>query len=137
MGKYERERGKRNERLAAKAVEQTLGIPARRTAQSTGIHGVADIDMGVAFHPEVKVRKSIAACRYYEQAQRDHIPGSTPFVLMREDRGPWMVMVALTDIPDLMRAINERQDELVDNDTTRTAIDCPSDRDPDSCTERR
>ena len=123
MGKYERERGKRNERLAAKAIERTLGIPARRTAQSTGVHGVADVDMGVGFHPEVKVRKSIAACRYYEQAQRDHTPGNTPFVVMREDRGPWMVMLALSDIPDFIRAIHERQIPRTQHDAPDPSTD--------------
>ena len=131
MGKLSRDKGKRNERLAAKAVERVLGIAACRTAQNTGMNGLADLDMGDAFHPEVKVRKSIGACRYYEQALRDHKPGSTPFVLMREDRGDWMVMVALDHLPDLIRAINEQHEHRDQHNPARGAVDCPDHR--DSC----
>ena len=137
MGKSSREKGKRNERLAAKAVERVLGIPAIRTAQNSGLHGLADIDMGEAFHPEVKVRKSIAACRYYEQALRDHKPGSTPFVLMREDRGDWMVMVALDHIPDLIRAINDQHENRDQHNPAGGAVDCPDHRDNHSSPDNR
>lgn len=107
MSKSQREKGKRNERLAAKAVESVFGIPACRTAQNTGMNGLADIDMGASFHPEVKVRKSIAACRYYEQALRDKKQGAIPFVLMREDRGEWMIMLSLKDMPKLSKALDD------------------------------
>ena len=116
MSKSQREKGKRNERLAAKAIESVFGIPACRTAQNTGMNGLADIDMGAAFHPEVKVRKSIAACRYYEQATRDKKPGSVPFVLMREDRGEWMILLSLEDMPKLSKALDDAT-ENTDNTT--------------------
>lgn len=132
MGRASREKGKRNERLAAKAIERVLGIVACRTAQNTGMQGLADIDMGSAFHPEVKVRKSIGACRYYDQALRDHKPGSVPFVLMREDRGEWMLMLALDNLPDLIRAIHEQRQQRDQHDPSGCAVGRTDHRDPHS-----
>lgn len=111
MSKSQRDKGKRNERLAAKEVTRVLGLQACRTAQNTGMNGLADIDMGSRFHPEVKVRKSIAACRYYEQAIRDMKSGAIPFVLMREDRGDWMLMIKLEDVPAFTDAVDDARSE--------------------------
>ena len=107
MARSQREKGKRNERLAARAVQRVLGIAACRTAQNTGMNGLADIDMGARFHCEVKVRKSIAACRYYDQALRDQKPGTVPMVLMREDRGEWMVTLRLSDFAEVVSSLWE------------------------------
>ena len=116
MGKSQREKGKRNERLAAAALWQHLKVAATRTAQHCGRTGVADLDISEKLHAEVKVRKSIAACRYHEQAEQDRIEGATPFVLMREDRGEWFVLVKLSDIETLMESFNDaRQAEPPDH----------------------
>ena len=123
MARSQREKGKRNERLAARAVQRVLGIAACRTAQNTGMNGLADIDMGARFHCEVKVRKSIAACRYYDQALRDQKPGTVPMVLMREDRGEWMIMLTLEDIPELIEAVNDEQRRQVEHDDPSGATD--------------
>jgi hypothetical protein len=129
MGKAQRDKGKRNELAAAKKIQSVLGIVACRTAQNTGMNGLADIDMGDKFHPEVKVRKSIAACRYYDQAVKDHKPGTIPFVLMREDRNQWMVMLALDHLPDFMRAIDDKATIRDLDDPSRGAAGGPGDRD--------
>ena len=131
MGRASRDKGKRNERLAAKAIERVLNIEACRTAQNTGMNGLADIAMGDAFHPEVKVRKSIGACRYYEQALRDHKPGSVPFVLMREDRGEWMLMLALDNLPELIRAIHEQRKQRDQHDPPGGAVGSTDHRNTD------
>lgn len=106
MGKAQREKGKRGEREAAKALEEHMGIKARRSAQATGQTGQPDLDCKADIHCEVKVRKSIAACRYYEQAERDCLPKRVPFVLMREDRGEWFVMIKLKWLRRFMDAIS-------------------------------
>ena len=106
MSRKQREKGKRGERQAAKEIERILGIKAARSAQYCGSTGIADINMGEAFHPEVKLRKSIAAIRFWEQAESDRTPQATPFVLMREDRGPFFLMVKLEDLPKLMKEID-------------------------------
>lgn len=138
MSKSQREKGKRNERFAAKEVTRVLGIPACRTAQNTGMNGLADIDMGPGFHPEVKVRKSIAACRYYDQAVRDMKPGTIPFVLMREDNGKWMLMVQLDDFPNLAKAFDDaRKQSAVQHGDTVPATPDVSDRGDRSCGDAR
>ena len=129
MGRSQREKGKRNERLAAKAFSRIFGVKASRTAQYRGRTGVADLEISDQLHAEVKVRKSIAACRYYEQAVRDCLKGAVPFVLMREDHGDWFLMVKLEDTKTLMDNIeNARKAQPVEHDT-RGAAPCSGDRD--------
>lgn len=128
MGRSQREKGKRNERLAAKALWEHLKVAATRTAQHCGRTGVADLDIGDKLHAEVKVRKSIAACRYHEQAEQDRIEGATPFVLMREDRGEWFVLVKLSDIETLMESFNDARQAPPD-DTRGGAVARPDHRD--------
>jgi len=129
MGRSQREKGKRNERLAAKALGDHLGIRATRTAQHCGRTGVADLDIGDKLHAEVKVRKSIAACRYHEQAEHDRIEGATPFVLMREDRGEWFVLVKLSDIETLMESLQDARQAEPPDDIAGGATSRPDHRD--------
>jgi hypothetical protein len=89
------------------------------------MNGLADIDMGARFHTEVKVRKSIAACRYYDQALRDQKPGTVPMVLMREDRGEWMIMLRLEDLPDLIEAVDDEQRQQTEHDDPGGPTDRP------------
>lgn len=136
MSRSQRDKGKRNERFAAKEVTRVLGIEACRTAQNTGMNGLADIDMGPGFHPEVKVRKSIAACRYYDQALRDMKPENIPFVLMREDGGKWMMMLQLEDFPNLAKAIDDaRKQSTVQHGNPVAATPDVSDRTDRSCSD--
>lgn len=117
MSRAQREKGKRGERQAAREIERVLGIPASRTAQHCGKAGMADIDMGAAFHPEVKTRKSIAACRFFDQAESDRGENALPIVLMKEDRGPFFLMLKLDDLPQLMELIADaKQSEVTDSD---------------------
>lgn len=105
MGRSQREKGKRGERAAAKALNETLGLDCTRSAQVSGQTGQADLNCKAAIHCEVKVRKGIGACRYLEQAVSDCLPEKVPFVLMKEDRGEWVAMVKLTDLRRLTDAI--------------------------------
>ena len=121
MSRAQREKGKRGERQAAREIERVLGISAARTAQYCGKTGMADIEMGEAFHPEVKVRKTIAACRFFDQADSDKKESALPFVLMKEDRGPFFLMLKLDDLPDFMKEIeNARRTETTDTDPGST-----------------
>lgn len=87
MGSLSRQKGKRCEREAAKAVSAAFGCEARRSAQFCGKAGDADLQTsvpGISF--EVKSRRSFGPLRFYEQAAADAAAtASIPVVLLRED----------------------------------------------------
>ena len=131
MGRSQREKGKRGEREAAKKFQEATGIRARRSAQATGQTGQPDLDCNAPIHCEVKVRKSIGACRYYEQAERDCLPHRVPFVLMREDRGEWFVMIKLKWLRRFLDIVRG-QGYNADSDSD-TSVDSPDRGDRRSC----
>lgn len=68
-----------------------------RSAQRDGKE-TADIKKALpGCHVEVKRRKKIAATHFMEQAMRDKVEEDFPLVLMREDRGDWLVMFRIED----------------------------------------
>ena len=105
MGRSSREKGKRGEREFVHAL-RALGIDARRTQQFSGKAGDADVDSSLeGIHWEVKRRTSIAATRFLEQADADRKETQSPVVAMREDRGPWMILLKLDDLETLARTL--------------------------------
>ena len=105
MGRSSREKGKRGEREFVHALRD-LGIDARRTQQFSGKAGDADVDSSLeGIHWEVKRRTSIAATRFLEQADADRKRSQSPVVAMREDRGPWMILLKLDDLETLARTL--------------------------------
>jgi len=105
MGRASREKGKRGEREFVHAL-RALGIDARRTQQFSGKAGDADVDSSLeGIHWEVKRRTSIAASRFLEQADADRKRSQSPVVAMREDRGPWMILLKLDDLETLARTL--------------------------------
>ena len=105
-----RDKGARMEREAAGEWENHTGISARRAQQFCGKAGTADLKVegGVPLHLEVKGIKRIAACRYMDQAVRDAAEGNIPVVLMRENKGEWMVMVHLKNLTELANVLWSR-----------------------------
>tara|TARA_R100000081_G_C4764597_1_gene141927 strand:+ start:374 stop:790 length:417 start_codon:yes stop_codon:yes gene_type:complete len=103
-----REKGKRGEREFANELRK-LGINARRSQQFCGTDGTADVKTDIeGVHVEVKRRGKIAAIRFLEQAERDKNDGDFPIVAMREDRGPWTVMLRLNNLQELVKAFAGR-----------------------------
>ncbi len=96
MGKKSRDKGKIGEREVAQLF-RNAGYPARRTAQ---VDGGLSADVLVPslpwLHVESKRYKGIAACRFMDQAIED-AKDKTPVVFMREDKGPWIVMMLAHD----------------------------------------
>jgi len=102
------ERGKRGERDARDAVREYLGIRgAYRAAQSSGSLS-ADLGGTGNIHIEVKLRKAIAVYDFIEQAIRD-CKDKVPAVLMRRDRGDWLLMLRLQDIKRFMEELHAIQ----------------------------
>ena len=86
MGSLSRQKGKRAERQAAKAVADALGVEARRSVQYSGHNGDADLTTTLeGVHFEVKARASHACLRFMEQAEEDSREGEIPVVLLREN----------------------------------------------------
>ena len=89
---------KRTERLAAKACrEQWNSTNCRRSAQVSGTESSDLTDALAGGHAEVKGYHKIAAARFLDQAIRDAKPGEVPFVLMKEDRGEFLVLLRMRD----------------------------------------
>lgn len=102
----QREKGKRTERQAAALLRDLFGIAARRSVQYCGRAGDADLQTVDGLHVEVKARKSIAALRFFEQAQADAKPGELPMVMMKEDRSDFFILIRAQDFPAVARLLN-------------------------------
>ncbi len=95
MGRSQREKGKRGERLAAKAVSQAIRIPARRGVQFKGGADSADLEVDLeGVHWEVKFveRESI---RLWMKQAHDDSGGKIPVVLSKRSREPWLITLPL------------------------------------------
>ena len=99
-----RAKGARLEREAAHALNAEFGVGASRSARN-GVDGAADV-LAPGLAVEVKGRRSIGAVRFLEQAAAAiDLEGRTPLVLMREDGGPWVLMVELKHARELLQRL--------------------------------
>ena len=123
MGKASREKGKRVEREAARAVAEALGIEARRSVQFCGRAGDADLATSLdGVHFEVKARAAHSALRFMEQAKAD-AGDAIPVVLLREDRDVrFFALIELDRLADLSSLIQaSRRPTLEDRDQKGSA----------------
>ena len=108
MGRHQREKGKRVERAAATRLRKLFKIDARRSVQYCGKAGDADLVTVPGLHVEVKGRKTLSAVRFLDQAKDDAKPGDVPIVLMKEDRGTFLVLLELDDLPELLELLGAK-----------------------------
>jgi hypothetical protein len=93
-----RQRGKYGERSARDAIKEHWLMPeTHRTGQISAAVSGADLAGTRSIHVEVKLRKSLAVEKFLEQAVRDARKGKTPVVVMRRDKGEWLVMFRISD----------------------------------------
>ena len=84
-----------------------MGIEARRSQQFSGQGETADLLTDVdGLHVEVKRYARIAATKFMQQAKEDAGNG-LPIVIMREDRGEWLIMLQAEKLRDLVRLIGD------------------------------
>ena len=117
MGSLSKQKGKRMEREAAKALNLVLGVEARRSVQYCGGAGDADLTTTLdGVHFEVKSRAAHSCLRFYGQAAKDATEASTiPVVLLRENGDTdFYVLVALSDLRALSRRVSALE-ETVDH----------------------
>lgn len=102
-----RAKGKRIELEAVHALTG-IGWDCTRSAQHCGKEA-ADLrtKRPAGIHVEVKGRKALAVQDFMDQAVRDKFASDLPIVLMRENRGDWLVMVRLRDLRELAVAVAE------------------------------
>jgi hypothetical protein len=107
MGRSQREKGKRGERQAAKAVSEAIGVPSRRGVQYQGGKDSQDIVVQMeGVHWEVKFVERESVRSWVQQAESD-ANGLVPVVLHRKARTPWLVTVPLERLYEFARRLEE------------------------------
>ena len=105
-GRASREKGKRGEREAAKAVAETLGCTARRGVQFHGGEDSPDIQTSIAgVHFEVKRVERIQIEQWMQQATED-ARGNCPVVLHRRNGKEWLITLRLQDARRFIDAVD-------------------------------
>lgn len=109
MGRFSREKGKRGERDAAKAIETALGLNARRGVQYAGGNESPDVVADLpGVHFEVKRTERLALYDALEQAQKDAAPSAVPVVLHRRNLKPWVCVLEVGHIVPFVHAVASR-----------------------------
>jgi Holliday junction resolvase len=108
MGSRSRRKGKSGEREAAKELSRVLGIDARRGQQFRGGPDSPDVVSSLpGLHIEVKRTEAFRLYAALEQASSDTGPGQVPLVLHRKNRHPWVLVLRLDDLPQLIKEISQ------------------------------
>lgn len=99
-------KGKHGELELADKLTQLFRVPVKRMA-SAYLPGIIAPDVfGLpGIHIEVKRRERVALHAAIRQARRDAMD-NTPIVAHRANRCPWLVTIALEDLPGLAKKIS-------------------------------
>ena len=110
MGKMSRNKGKRGEREACKALSDALGGSYRRSVQYCGRGGNADIEGLDGLFMEVKRAERFNLYAALEKACEDKLSEENPVVLHRRNGKPWVMVCYVHDLKGVADAIvaNER-----------------------------
>lgn len=104
-GRRSKQKGKRGELEAAKALAECLGLEARRTQQYSGTEGTSDVvTPACPIHWEVKRTERLKLREAVEQAVGDST-GDPPVVLYRSNRCPWVAIIPLEALADVAQRI--------------------------------
>jgi len=106
MGKYQRDKGKRGEREAARALSDLLGLPVTRSQQYKGAAGSADLAGVPGAHFEVKRTERLSLYKALEQAEAD-AGEDCPILLHRQSHKRWVVAVYLKDLLRLAALVTD------------------------------
>ena len=107
MGRSQRQKGKRGERMAAKAVSAALCVQARRGVQFKGGADSADIEVEIpGVHWEVKFVERESVRTWMAQAQAECGPG-VPVVLHKRSRGEWLLTLPLERLYEFVQRLEE------------------------------
>lgn len=128
MGRAQRQKGKRGERLAAKAVTAALGLKSKRGCQFKGGPDSADIEVEMAgVHWEVKFVEREAVRAWMKQAVAES-GGQIPVVVHKKSREGWLLTLPLERVYEFCERFREALDtpvQTVGGDTFPGAIPPP------------
>jgi Holliday junction resolvase len=111
MGRMSRQKGKRGEREAAAELGNVFGCPSRRGVQYQGGPDSPDVVLeGVNVHVECKRTESINVYKALEQASEDAAAGNVPIVWHRRNGKPSVLIVRVSDIALLAKAVCDSQE---------------------------
>ena len=103
MGKANREKGKRGERMLARFLRDQ-GYDCRRTTQYCGQTGdAADIVGLPGLHIECKFVERLNVREALAQAGRDSKPGMIPVVFHKRSKEDWVVTLSAEDFMKIYR----------------------------------
>lgn len=109
-----KQKGKRGELDARDHVTEVLGLAKgdiRRSQQYCGRgEDSADIVGLNGIHMEVKRTEKLVLYKALDQAITDAKNGNIPIVLHRKNRREWVVIVRLTDLPELSKKLSGKKD---------------------------
>ncbi len=113
MGKAQRDKGKRVELLAAKALTKLTGYSCVRGAQHKGGPDSPDVITPPGTHVEVKGSKALSIrTAWWRQMREEAADGDLPFLLIKVDRQPFIFVCALDDLPELSQRLFALQELL-------------------------
>lgn len=115
MGKFERRKGKRGEREAAKVLSCQIGREVVRSQQYKGAQHAADLTNTGNMHVEVKRTERFNLYGALRQAEEDmgdrRMKGDIPMVMHRRNRTPWVCVIYAEDLlrfaEEVLRLNNE------------------------------
>jgi len=99
-----KQKGKVGEREAAKELSRLFGVSCRRGIQYHGLEG--DDVVGLSgVHIEVKRVETLRLYEAVEQAVQD-AGNDVPLLLHRRNNKPWLAVVRLENLPDLVTRLH-------------------------------
>ena len=102
MGKSERNKGANGEREVA-SLFRTYGFDCDRVPNSGGLRLKGDLIGVPGLHVEVKRQEVARPWAWWEQAESETPPGSVTVVAFRRARSPWLAIVRLDVLAELLK----------------------------------
>ena len=103
MGMGERRKGARGE-LEVRDIFRARGFDCDRTPNSGGLRIKADLHGDIPAHVEVKRQETARPWAWYAQASSEAADGVLPIVAFRRSDSPWLAIVDLARLADLLAA---------------------------------
>ena len=100
MSRSERDKGARGE-LEVAAIFRAYGFDCDRTPNSGGLRIKGDLIGSVPVHVEVKRQETARVWAWWEQASEESGP-RRPVVAFRRSRSPWLAVVELEQLVQLL-----------------------------------
>ncbi len=111
MANRERRKGVTGE-LEVAAIFRHVGFDCDRTPNSGALRIAGDLYGTVPAHIEVKRQEVARPWQWFEQASTEAPAGVMPVVAFRRSRSPWLGIVPLAELAELLAELAEARAEL-------------------------